>query len=64
MNIPALITCPAQPIQGGRLELAPRKRGLWFAEPKLNGWHALIHTPISRTRRKLSRIAKTPPPPD
>jgi len=39
------ITFPARPINGGRLELAPPKRGLWYAEPKLNGWRALIHTP-------------------
>ena len=45
MKVPALITYPARPIQGGRLELAPPKRGLWYAEPKLNGWRALIHTP-------------------
>ena len=45
MNLPPLITYPARPIQGGRLELAPPKRGLWYAEPKLNGWRALIHTP-------------------
>jgi hypothetical protein len=45
MSVPALITYPARPIQGGRLELAPPKRGLWYAEPKLNGWRALIHTP-------------------
>ena len=45
MNVPRLITYPARPIQGGRLELAPPKRGLWYAEPKLNGWRALIHTP-------------------
>ena len=45
MNVPALITYPARPIQGGRLELAPPKRGLWYAEPKLNGWRAIIHTP-------------------
>ena len=44
-EIPKLITYPARPIQGGRLELAPPKRGLWYAEPKLNGWRALIHTP-------------------
>ena len=25
--------------------LAPPRRGLWYAEPKLNGWRALIHTP-------------------
>ena len=45
MNAPPLITYPARPIQGGRLELTPPKRGLWYAEPKLNGWRALIHTP-------------------
>ena len=45
MSFPALITYPARPTQGGRLELAPPKRGLWYAEPKLNGWRALIHTP-------------------
>jgi ATP-dependent DNA ligase len=45
MNVPSLITYPARPIQGGRLELAPPKRGVWYAEPKLNGWRALIHTP-------------------
>ena len=38
------ITYPARPIQGGRLELAPPKRGVWFAEPKYNGWRALVHT--------------------
>lgn len=42
---PSLITYPARPIQGGRLELAPPKRGVWFAEPKYNGWRALVHTP-------------------
>jgi ATP-dependent DNA ligase len=45
MKVPSLITYPARPIQGGRLELAPPKRGEWCAEPKLNGWRALIHTP-------------------
>ncbi len=45
MTAPRLLTFPARPIQGGRLELAPPKRGPWYAEPKLNGWRALIHTP-------------------
>lgn len=45
MTVPSLLTYPARPIQGGRLELAPPKRGQWYAEPKLNGWRALIHTP-------------------
>jgi len=45
VTAPPLLTFPARPIQGGRLDLAPPKRGLWFAEPKLNGWRAIIHTP-------------------
>jgi ATP-dependent DNA ligase len=45
MNVPALITFPARPIQGGRLKFAPSKRGIWYAEPKLNGWRAIIHAP-------------------
>src|SRR5256885_7859769 len=45
MTAPSLLTYPARPIQGGRLELAPPKRGLGYAEPKLNGWRGLIHTP-------------------
>lgn len=36
MNVPPLLTYPARPIQGGKLELAPPKRGVWYAEPKLN----------------------------
>lgn len=40
MNVPALITYPARPIQGGRLELAPTKR-VWYAKPKLNGWRTI-----------------------
>src|SRR5438094_7826352 len=39
------ITFPARPINGGRLELAPPKRGQWFAEPKYNGWRVLAHAP-------------------
>ena len=38
MTVPPLLTFPARPIQGGRLDRAPPHRGLWFAEPKLNGW--------------------------
>ena len=45
MNVPPLLTFPVRPIQGGRLELAPPKRGPWYAEPKFNGWRALVHTP-------------------
>lgn len=39
------ITFPARPVNGGRLELAPAKRGMWFAEPKYNGWRVLAHAP-------------------
>lgn len=49
---PPLLTYPARPIQGGRLELAPPKRGLWFAEPKFNGWRALVHTPSGTMRNR------------
>ena len=42
---PTLISFPARPIQGGKLERAPKKTGLWFAEPKFNGWRALVHCP-------------------
>jgi hypothetical protein len=45
MYVPAPITHPARSIQGVRLELAPPKRVLWYAEPNMNGWRALIHTP-------------------
>jgi len=44
-QVPPLLTYPARPIQGGRLELAPPKRGEWFSEPKFNGWRTLVHTP-------------------
>ena len=43
--VPTPITFPARPIQGGKLERAPKKTGLWFAEPKYNGWRALVHCP-------------------
>lgn len=39
------ISFPARPLNGGRLELAPAKRGEWAVEPKLNGWRVLVHAP-------------------
>ena len=42
--VPTPITFPARPIQGGKIERAPKKTGLWFAEPKY-GWRALVHCP-------------------
>ena len=43
--VPTPITFPARPIQGGKLDRAPKKTGVWFAEPKYNGWRALVHCP-------------------
>ncbi|MFZ4484807.1 MAG: hypothetical protein ACOYOL_12615 [Chthoniobacterales bacterium] len=43
--VPSPITFPARPIQGGKLDRAPKKTGLWFTEPKYNGWRALVHCP-------------------
>ena len=41
----AIPTFPARPVNGGTLELAGPKIGRWFAEPKYNGWRALVHVP-------------------
>jgi hypothetical protein len=38
-------TFPARPIDGGLLTGAPSKIGEWRAEPKYNGWRALVHIP-------------------
>ena len=59
------ITYPARPIQGGKLDLAPRKIGVWFAEPKYNGWRALVHCPSgtmwNRHGKRLSIAAEFGP---
>lgn len=59
------ITFPARPINGGRLELAPAKRGDWAAEPKLNGWRVLVHAPtvtaFTRRGEPLSIAAEFAP---
>ena len=44
-SLVAPITFPARPVNGGRFELAPAKRGEWSVEPKLNGWRVLVHAP-------------------
>lgn len=36
-------TYPARPINGGPLEKARPKHGVWACEPKVNGWRALVH---------------------
>ncbi len=38
-------TYPARPLNGGALDCALPKRGDWRAEPKYNGWRALVHAP-------------------
>ncbi len=59
------ITFSARPINGGRLELAPAKRGDWAAEPKLNGWRVLVHAPtvtaFTRRGEPLSIAAEFAP---
>lgn len=40
-----MLTYPARPVSGGRLELAPPKHGDWAVEPKYNGWRVLVHAP-------------------
>ena len=44
-GVPSLISYPARPIQGGKLDRAPKRIGLWYAQPKYNGWRALVHCP-------------------
>jgi len=44
-GVPSLISYPARPIQGGKLDRAPKKIGLWYTEPKYNGWRAVVHCP-------------------
>jgi hypothetical protein len=44
-GVPSLISYPARPLQGGKLDRAPKKMGLWYAQPKYNGWSAVVHCP-------------------
>ena len=44
-GVPSLISYPARPIQGGKLDRAPKKIGLWYAQPKYNGWRAVVDCP-------------------
>lgn len=43
-----LITYPARPVHAGPLDKAPPKHGLWYFEPKVNGWRALVHVPTGQ----------------
>jgi hypothetical protein len=40
-----LITFPARPVNGGRLEDAPPKIGPWIVQPKIDDWRAIVHVP-------------------
>ena len=44
MIIP-FMSYPARPINGGPLETALPKNGVWKYEPKYNGWRAMVHLP-------------------
>jgi hypothetical protein len=46
--IPNLLTYPARPVNGGRLEDAPPKVGPWIAQPKIKDWRGIVHTPTKR----------------
>lgn len=48
MNKPPLITYPARPVNGGRLEDAPAKVGPWIYQPKIKDWRAVVHVPTKR----------------
>jgi len=45
---PPLITYPARPVNGGRLESAPKKVGPWICQPKIDDWRAILHAPTGR----------------
>jgi len=40
-----LISYPARPTNGGSLEYAAPKNGLWMWEPKINGHRVMLHLP-------------------
>jgi hypothetical protein len=45
---PPLLTYPARPVNGGRLENAPPKVGPWIVQPKIDDWRAIVHCPTKR----------------
>ena len=45
MEIPSF---PAYPINGGRIEAAPKKIGTWIYQPKIDDWHGVVHVPTGR----------------
>ena len=45
---PPLLTYPARPTNGGRLESAPAKVGPWIVQPKIDDWRGLVHCPTGR----------------
>jgi ATP-dependent DNA ligase len=47
------LTYPARPINGGALERALPKVGKWRAQPKWDGWRALVHVPSGAMFNRL-----------
>jgi hypothetical protein len=45
---PPLVSFPARPVNGGRLENAQPKVGPWVYQPKIDDWRAIVHTPTKR----------------
>src|SRR6266496_729948 len=59
------ITYPARPVNGGPLDNALPKHGVWLYEPKYNGWRTLVHvesgTMFNRKGERLSISAEFRP---
>jgi len=59
------ITYPARPVNGGPLDKALPKHGVWLYEPKYNGWRTLVHVPsgtmFNRKGERLSIAAEFRP---
>lgn len=47
-DLPPLLSFPARPVNGGRLEDAPPKIGPWVYQPKIKDWRAVVHVPTQR----------------
>jgi hypothetical protein len=48
-----MLTYPARPINGGPPHLRRPLHGQWIAQPKFNGWRALVHLPADGTRNPV-----------
>jgi len=48
-----MLTYPARPINGGPPHLRRPLHGQWIAQPKFNGWRALVHLPADGTKNPV-----------